>query len=188
MSLWTMQNKQILDILDQDGIYYPDFQKSDYLHKIPKLSDLYNYFLTSFNAINAIQPDDQSGQGLIFCFMGYDYQTHEEVHADNFLDFIHRHVAINSLWEHLTRNPDNILLEVDFNHEFFNPLMLDINDFQILMPPVQALPPYTEDDLNRILDDIQTGNMPQAIMPSYVVQAHLPYLRPENILNVYHSS
>lgn len=86
---------------------------------------------------------------------------------------------------HSPRTPDNILLQIEFDDKFFNPLLLDINDFQILMPPLAALPPYTEDDFSRIIDSISQGVIPKAILPSHVYQAHLPYLKPENVLSVY---
>lgn len=48
-----------------------------------------------------------------------------------------------------------------------------------------ALPPYTEKDLDRITTTIAHGAIPGSVLPSHVYQAHLLYLKAENVLNVY---
>lgn len=186
MQYWTVQNKLALDTLQQGNTYYPDFSQSDYLRDIPDLNDLYSIFLRAFNNVNFINPDDQRGKGLIFSFYGYDDQAQDLIGPGQILDYVYQHRdAIAALWKTLSKNPDNRLLQVEFDSEFFNPLLLDINDFQILMPPLAPLPPYTAEDFSRIVDSISQGVIPKAILPSHVYQAHLPYLKPENVLNVY---
>lgn len=186
MQYWTIQNKLALETLSQGSTYYPDFNQSNYLQEIPALNDLYGFFLKAFNNINFIEPDDQHGKGLIFSFYAYDDQAHDLIGPDQILNYVYQHrTAVGHLWKHLAKNPDNRLLQVEFDSEFFNPLLLDINDFQILMPPMAALPPYTEEDLDRITTTITHGAIPGSVLPSHVYQAHLPYLRAENVLNVY---
>ena len=36
-----------------------------------------------------------------------------------------------------------------------NPLLIDLNDFQFLMPPIQYFPPYTEKSVDRICTDLE---------------------------------
>ena len=71
MQYWTIQNKLALETLSQRKTYYPDFSQSNYLKGIPALNNLYSVFLKAFNNINFIEPDDQSGKGLIFSFYAY---------------------------------------------------------------------------------------------------------------------
>ena len=37
MRLWTVQDRSILNIINNAGIYYPDFSKSMYPKEIPEL-------------------------------------------------------------------------------------------------------------------------------------------------------
>ena len=69
--------------------------------------------------------------------------------------------------------------------ERFNPIFIDINDFQFLMPPIMLLPPYTKNSILRIRQDIVYGQTSVSEFPSNVMQAHLPYIEKENIVNVY---
>ena len=69
--------------------------------------------------------------------------------------------------------------------ESFNPIFIDINDFQFLMPPIMLLPPYTKESLLRIQRNIIQGQITVSEFPSNVIQAHLPYIKKENIVNAY---
>jgi hypothetical protein len=82
MQYWTIQNKLALETLSQRKTYYPDFSQSNYLKNIPTLNDLYSFFLKAFNNINSIEPDDQSGKGLIFSFYAYGDQAHDLIGPD----------------------------------------------------------------------------------------------------------
>ena len=66
-----------------------------------------------------------------------------------------------------------------------NPLLIDLNDFQFLMPPIQYFPPYTEKSVDRICTDLEKGQIRQSEFPSYVIQAHIPYIAPRDLVNVY---
>ena len=77
-----------------------------------------------------------------------------------------------------------MVLELEYE-ENFNPIFIDINDFQLLMPPRMILPPYTGESFGRILNDISLGRVSSSEFPSYLFQAHLPDIKKENIINVY---
>ena len=66
-----------------------------------------------------------------------------------------------------------------------NPLLIDLNDFQFLMPPIQYFPSYTEKSVDRICTDLEKGQIRQSEFPSYVIQAHIPYIAPGDLVNVY---
>ena len=66
-----------------------------------------------------------------------------------------------------------------------NPLLIDLNDFQFLMPPIQYFPPYTEKSVDRICTALEKGQIRQSEFPSYVIQAHIPYIAPRDLVNVY---
>ncbi|WP_010624214.1 hypothetical protein [Companilactobacillus versmoldensis] len=64
MRYWTVQSSDVVRIIQQKGIYLPDFTKSTYLQKQEKLGALYKVILNSFNEIN-----DLSGRGVVSSFM-----------------------------------------------------------------------------------------------------------------------
>lgn len=184
---WTIQNKQVLQTIQQTGRYYPDFRQSGYLKEIPALGPLYLQILRTMNRLNFIAADETHGNGVVFCFAGMDRENGAPLDdLDSFLTFINAHQnAVASLWKHLVVDPDNILLQVDFDPDFFNPMLIDINDFQFLMPPVTVGSPFAYKDVNEILDSLAAGKFHQSAMPSNVIQAHLPYIDQANLVNAY---
>ncbi|MFD1464854.1 hypothetical protein ACFQ4L_01940 [Lapidilactobacillus mulanensis] len=193
MKFWTVQPAQVLNEIVNDGVYYPDFRRSTYLSAIPALADIYELFLNSFNLINNISPDEKMGQGLIFAFSqtAFDNRIGKLVQINDINDFheviVSKKAAIQSLWGELGQNLDQkLILEVELDQEFLNPLLIDINDFQFLMPPISFPAPYQEADVNRITTAIRTGDFPRPIFPSGLMQAHLPYLKKADVVNAYH--
>lgn len=57
MVFWTIQHKKVIDVLNDQGEYYPNFKKSPQLHR-----NTYNKLLGIFNDLNG-----SSYEGLIFC-------------------------------------------------------------------------------------------------------------------------
>lgn len=182
MRYWTVQSSDVVRIIQQKGIYLPDFTKSTYLQKQEKLGALYKVILNSFNEIN-----DLSGRGVVFSFYGYDYKAKKKLeNVDDFLGFVESHQdVLKSLWDELNVK-GNFLLELENDSLFLNTLMMDIDDFQFLMPPIITwMPPYNESDITRIVNNIQRGQMPRTKMNSGVTQAHLPYIQRDQIKNIY---
>ena len=53
------------------------------------------------------------------------------------------------------------------------------------MPPIFFSYPFTEQDIERICWSIENGIITRSVFPSNVIQAHLPYIKAENIVNIY---
>lgn len=70
MKFWTVQKKEIINVVDKNGIFYSDFAKSNYVKLNPNLKDLYDLVLKSFNDINNLNV-----KGLIFAFSQSDNQS-----------------------------------------------------------------------------------------------------------------
>lgn len=180
MKFWTIQTKTVLEAIMKEGFFQPDFKKSGCLYTNPNLSTLYYMVLESFNKSNNVNLP-----GVIFSFLGSDNQSIfplEDIYQ--FHDFMNaKRPAIQSLWNQFLQN-DSVILELDYS-ENFNPVFIDLNDFQFLMPPVMMVKPYTVQDVSRICQDICSGEIYPSIFPSGVIQAHLPYIKAEHIVHVY---
>lgn len=180
MKFWTVQNKEIINLVNKNGVFYSDFIKSNYLKLNTNLKDLYNLVLESFNKINELNL-----RGIIFAFSQSDSQSVYEI--ENFTSFYsliqNKRAVIESLWNELKSN-DVVILELNYN-ENFNPIFLDINDFQFLMPPIVFPYPFSEQDIERICWSIENGEITRSVFSSNVIQAHLPYIKSENIVNTY---
>lgn len=79
---------------------------------------------------------------------------------------------------------NTIIIELDYEDDF-NPLFIDMNDFQYLMPPFIPIYPYTKESISRILTDIRMGRITISEFPSEVMQAHLPYIEKKNLVSIY---
>jgi len=180
MKFWTVQKRNVIEFVMKNGDYQPDFSKSDYLQIQPNLKDLYNMVLESFNEVNGINLP-----GVIFSFMDCDYEKIYQIeNIETFYTFIqNKQSAIESMWKKLSKQ-DVVIVELNYE-ERFNPIFVDINDFQLLMPPIMLFPPYEEQDLKRICMDINNGQISRSVFPSGIIQAHLPYIKSENIVNTY---
>lgn len=180
MKYWTVQKRELIELARKEGSYQPDFKKSEYLKINADLKDLYNAVLEAYNHINS-----SNLTGLIYAFLRSDDEAVYQI--ENYEEFRilikRKKSAIYSLWKQLMKN-DVVVVELDYE-EKFNPLLIDINDFQFLMPPIRILPPYTEQDIERILRELYTGQISRSIFPSNVIQAHLPYIKAENITEIY---
>lgn len=180
MKIWTVQSKETLDIINQDESYLPDFNKSMYLNQLPDLKDLYSFVLESYNQVNNVNIP-----GLIFGFAKTDNLNVSEIsNFDEFKDLITRKKdAIESLWNQFS-NQNSIILELEYA-EPFNPMLIDLNDFQFLMPPIGLFPPYKKDDIYRLLNAFESGKIQQSIFPSEIIQTHSLFIKKENVVNTY---
>ena len=127
---WTVQKRKVLDIIEKDGIYCPDFEKSDYLKLRPNLTELYNFFLKTYNYHNTADC-----KGLVFCFLRGNPKGLIPVEDyDDFKAFItSTRPALESLWKNIATE-DSVV--ISFEREVsFHSLSLDLNDFQYMIPP-----------------------------------------------------
>lgn len=181
MKLWTVQKNFIIDHIMKNGEYTPVFQESDYAKKIPKLAVLYDYLLESFNHIHG-----KKFEGLVFCFTGAnEYNQPAEIPSyTEFMQTVTGHKeAVKSLWNTLA-GEDVSVLELDIPF-LFNPLYIDVNDFQFLMPPIMVLPPYTERSSELCSRILRYGIYQPSPLPSGLIQAHIPSICRDDIVKVH---
>lgn len=182
---WTVQKYTTLNTVLSDGIYEADFSKSWYTSLGKEQSYFYRDILTCYR--NANRNRMLLYRGLIYAFAwnkDNQYITPFDSYQE-FYEFIKKSKpAIASLWKQLAQ-PDACVLELEYDIEEFNPMFVDINDFQALMPPVMALPPYTNETLQDIWENLNHGEIIQSVFPSFLIQAHLPYIHKKHVKGVY---
>lgn len=177
---WTVQDKKVLDAVNNNGYYKADISKSIFVNKNPELKELYTIIVNSFNKINGLSLNGVifafafSDDTNIYCFNNYDaFSSYIKLKKD----------VIRGLWNTFC-NDRYVVLELEYKKDF-NPIFIDINDFQLLIPPLMVLPPYTKASFDRILNNISVGEITLNEFPSYLIQVHLPTIEKENIINVY---
>lgn len=180
MKFWTVQKRAVLDKVLKTGYYQPNFEKSGYAQEIEHLDGLYGFVLQAFNKNNR-----SDLPGLIFAFAATDNeQIYEFLDIEAFHAYMCDHkAAIQSLWKKLARE-DVVILELEYEDNF-NPLFIDINDFQFLMPPVMLMPPYTQEDPQRLINLLDNGQVAPSLACSGIMQAHLPFITRKNLLAAY---
>lgn len=180
MKYWTIQKRGVLQVIRQEGVYYPDFKFSSYLQQIPTLAPLYAKLLEQYNRINEL-----NCIGLIFTLCKREDGNISEIR--DIYDFSRlvdtKRNAIDAMWKNLTKS-DSVIIELEYPY-IQNPLYIDINDFQYLMPPVFPIPPYTLNSKEYIIDSLSVGMFPTPALSSDIIQAHIPLLKGEFIKNVY---
>lgn len=180
MKYWTIQTKDVLERINSGETFQPDFTESRYLKINANLKRLYDLVLKSFNSVN-----NMNLPGVTYAFAQsngksiYSIENFNEFHtfAKNKQDII------GGFWEKIEKR-NSVILELTYNDDF-NPIFIDINDFQFLMPPIVSVCGYSKESIKRICGDIQTGQITSSEFPSNVIQAHLPYIKQENIIQTY---
>ena len=76
MVYWTIQHKDVIDVLNKQGTYYPDFEKSPQVHR-----ETYDRLLRIFNEFNKTEY-----KGLIFC-IAKDGRTDKSLTFQDETDF-----------------------------------------------------------------------------------------------------
>ncbi|WP_283621819.1 hypothetical protein [Limosilactobacillus avium] len=193
MKLWTIQRQEVLKTIANQGIYYPNFNESQYVKAEPEIKKLFDTSLTGFLNKNLSAMFDFDGcpyEGLVFCFGAIlDGKPSMIPDKDTFFNLINERISsIESLWNYITRDiSDNepYLLELDYEDGLFNPVPIDINDYQALLPPVFPMGPYTAERLNKIEQNLVNGTYEPSVLPSGIAQFHAPYISIENVTNVY---
>lgn len=180
MKFWTIQTKDVIQRIQEQGVYQPDFGRSRYLQINEKLGDLYHVILQSFNEINR-----ENLPGIVYAFARSDDHSIYCINdIEEFEGFIKSKKAVlEGFWRKIDKE-NSLIMELDYE-ENFNPIFIDMNDFQFLMPPIMLMYPYTEESIIRIQRDIRLGRITPSEFPSYVIQAHLPYIEKRNITNMY---
>lgn len=181
MKFWTVQSPKVLEIIEKNEVYHPEFVKSSYYKQY---SELYNFMLNAFNDINKF-----TCKGLIysFCISEKD-MIYSIKNIDGFKYFININKdKVDCLWNVFIKNGCKILeLEQDLN---FNDLALPFNTFQYIMPsPVNDFLFDSKDykaNCQLILSNIKNGIIMSSGSHFDLIQSHLPYIEKSNIMNIY---
>ena len=180
IKFWTVQKKSVMDEVEEKGIFYPDFSKSTFVSENKGLADLYQFLLTNYNRVNACDYN-----GLIFSFMRM--HGDEVTFFNNYDSFkagiIENREKIESMWKKFIEM-DAVVVEIEMETHF-NPFLIDINNWQFLMPPVIALPPYQSGDFNTIVDWLRNGTFGRGYYDPTLMQAHIPYIKKDDVVAVY---
>ena len=179
-TVWTVQKRAALNTCLTYDYFYPDFEKSDYLSRIPDLKYLYDMLLEAYNNMNS-----ETLKGLVFSFcLEENGRISSFTNYEQFKWYITQNRSVvQSLWKSFEAM-DCVILKLRLR-QTNNPLYIDFNNFQLLMPPITILPPYTEDYFKNLVDKWTSGQYVKGILNSGLVQAHLPALVKEDLLGVY---
>ena len=180
MKFWTVQKRALVDQALKEGEYQPIFELSYYTRIMRGLDELYEIFRNAYRDVNGVEVP-----GLVFAFTKMEGKHVSQFNdIDDFRAYMKEHKAsILSLWIYFRSN-DMVVVELEVPDEF-NPIYIDINDFQFLMPPVIYPKPYTPATYMEIMDNITRGDIQVSVFPSGIGQAHLPSIKRENIVKVY---
>ena len=179
-TVWTVQKRAALNTCLTYDYFCPDFEKSDYLSRIPDLKYLYDMLLEAYNNMNS-----ETLKGLVFSFcLEENGRISSFTNYEQFKWYITQNRSVvQSLWKSFEAM-DCVILKLRLR-QTNNPLYIDFNNFQLLMPPITILPPYTEDYFKNLVDKWTSGQYVKGILNSGLVQAHLPALVKEDLLGVY---
>lgn len=184
MKFWTIQSKEVMDIIESKNTYYPDFSKSRYVLNDKPMNSLYSFVLNSFNSVN-----HESYKGIVFSFAKLN--NNSIVAFNNYNEFSsyikQKKDIVGHMWSCFSKSSK--ILEIDLIDDF-NPLYVDFNDYQIIMP-IDPMIEKLFGNPGGEYKDILMSNLQNGIIqmtPNYdcgLIQAHLPYIKKENIANVY---
>lgn len=180
IKMWTIQKRAIVDRVLKTGSYQPINEKSKFVLENPELFELYQFMTNSFEKLNNIEV-----QGLIFGFLKSDGEKISSFTTyDEFKEFMmSKSNCIKTLWKKLLED-DVVVLELEYERTF-NPIHIDANDFNYLIPPVMLVPPYDENAEEKLRRCIIEGKILKSPFPSYIIHAHAPYINKENIIKVH---
>ena len=181
LKFWTVQRKSVVEKVLNEGVFIPDFMQSPLVKENPDLYVLYNFILKCFNKNNGTD-----ATGLVFTFM--KMINHDIYFFKDILDFetgiVLNKDKIFALWNNFNKE-DYVILELEITNPY-NPILIEINNFQYLMPPfMEFMPPYKPGDDRIIMSWLVNGTIGQGYWPDSLAQAHLPYIRKEDIKGIY---
>lgn len=165
-NIWTIQSKKVLNMIQENGSYYPNIRLSK-----GNYQEAYKIVLDSFNSLNKCQYD-----GLIYgfakCGEAQYFNTIEELYQY----FLNNPSVTNAfnMW-----TDQYIILQLQYE-EKFNLIPVDFNDFIQIMPPIWDKNAY-QIIISRIKDGIYSGGY---TLPSFT-QVHTPYIKKENIIGIF---
>lgn len=179
---WTVQSREVINLLREKGKYFPNFELSRLTKLDSEIKDAYSLILDSFNKFN-----NSKVKGVLFSFLAYDINN-GILEINSYEEFKERifkaRDSIKSLWDYFLSG-EFVILELELPDDF-NPIFIEINDFQAIMPPILYMPPYTKPVIEEICGSlIINGNGGTPVMPCGLIQAHIPFIMIEDIKKVY---
>lgn len=195
---WTIQSDFVVDMLKSEVVYYPDVSKSRYILENNDMRELYSFVVNSFNKVN-----QTSYKGLLFSFLSsvFLYKDRRTIFLNNIEDFTSFITSpdiigvVSSMWKCFPVKSKIIEIEMEVD---FNPLYIDFNDYQIVMPnsseseiweiclSVLGMEKSPSDEFKeKLLSNLKYGIFEYTPFACGLIQAHLPYIRQENIVNVH---
>lgn len=173
MKYWTIQKKDIVNY----EIYQPNFGLSRFPKNNSKLAVVYDFLLKSYNKVNKTNLP-----GLIFSFVKYQQDKILEIeNIDTFCNLM-KHSSLITFLQSINIKEDSIF-ELDYPNSF-NPIFIEYNNFQTIMPPI-CLEFHSKEEISQILHSIECGEAINSQHPCGLFQAHLPNINKNNILNKY---
>ena len=183
MLFWTLQTPEVLEIIEREGIYIPDFRKSEnFLAKNAELFKLYMYVLQCFNQNNHVAFD-----GLVFSFL--PTVDGRIMNCTSYSDFVtlmkQNGMTEDSAWKELAaKNCSVLCVEMP---DAFNPILIHYSNFCMLIPTITLDDPYDYSYLGNLLYSMHKGILTKPLpgINSNIIQAHLPCIRKEDIRGVF---
>ena len=181
--LWTVQSKEVIKILLDDKIYYPNIKKSN---GYGEMKLIYPTLLESFNHIN-----NSSYDGLLFAFYRENGGSYFETINDLYR-YLFEKTAVSmafNFWK-----SDYVILKIRID-EKINIMPLDFNDvikldigktkdIQRVMDLYDSIEKFNL-DMRNIINFMNEGKEnPYTGLKSFI-EGHYPYLSIENIKGVY---
>lgn len=193
MVYWTIQHKDVIDVLNKQGAYYPDFEKSPQVHR-----ETYDRLLSVFNEFNKTEY-----KGLIFC-IAKDGRTDKSLAFHDEADFAEYMKARPGVLRALNNGAyplldDNHLLcriETDkFDQQwlcivdFWNFVMMDgtcQSQYEMCRPRVPSLENISYNDFVELAwKMMRECKMFRPLMSSTIFQANIPYIERDMLKGTY---
>lgn len=119
---WTVQSNDVIDIINKEGIYYPDFSKVDSVMAHRE----YRFLLDCYNNVNRTE-----FKGLVFGFAKKDLTQFNNV--NELYDYLFSNPLISEAFNFWDDN--HRLLQIEVDDIPYNVIPIDFNDYNQLTPP-----------------------------------------------------
>ncbi|MCR3758880.1 hypothetical protein KYB31_07740 [Clostridium felsineum] len=164
--IWTIQKKSIVNIINIEDEYYPNFQYNN-----RKCNNAYQLVLDSFNKINK-----SNYIGLVFCFTKKGAAQYFKSIDELYKYFMDNPLVTDAfnLWD-----KSYVILQLQYSDDF-NMIPVDFNDFIQIMSPVSDYNAY-----NVISSCIEQGIYLGEYTLASITQVHVPFIKKENIVKIY---
>ncbi len=193
MVYWTIQHKDVIDVLNKQGTYYPDFEKSPQVHR-----ETYDRLLRIFNEFNKTEY-----KGLIFC-IAKDGRTDKSLTFQNEADFSEymksRPLVLDALnnGAYTLLDDNHLLCRVETDKfdkqwlcivDFWNYIMMDgTSQFQYEMcrPSNPSLENVSYEDFVELAwKMMRECKMFRPLMSNTIFQFNIPYIEQDMLKETY---